>query len=438
VGVSFLQLLDAGYDLKRMKREGFTAAELGALGADLPALVAAGYCARELKSKGFTLSQLLEAGYDLKRMKKEGGFAHRKLVAELVSWGADLAALKAAGFSARMLTASGKFPLSLLIEAGCDFKMMKDEGIRAAELQEVGADLPALLSLGYNVKELKRLAFTPLQWQQAGYDLKRMKKEGFTAAELILRFGSDLRSLVAADYSVTELRGAGVHLSQLAQLVVHPVYELAARCSTQRLKEGWFSLSRGADVLPWYALNIGVSLHQKRTLHTRCSALCLMLIHRLFYLKTDLSANIRNSRMHQLSVASRLIVAGTGSAFVRRMQDAMKVQQFIALGLDFKMLVAGYRVQELKGYGFTLSHWLDAGFDLKWMEEAGFSAAELNALGADLRTMIALGIDPIRSHTRYSIDELVIAFADVTDIIVSCARCLSVPNLKFRTKTKNL
>ncbi len=33
--------LETGYDLMRMKKEGFTAAELGALGADLPALVAA-------------------------------------------------------------------------------------------------------------------------------------------------------------------------------------------------------------------------------------------------------------------------------------------------------------------------------------------------------------------------------------------------------------
>ena len=67
-------------------------------------------------------------------MKKEGGFGHRKLVAELVSWGADLAALRAAGFSAKRLNASGKFSLPLLIEAGCNFKMMKDEGILAARI----------------------------------------------------------------------------------------------------------------------------------------------------------------------------------------------------------------------------------------------------------------------------------------------------------------
>ena len=35
--------LAAGYDLKKMKEEGFRAAELKALGADLPALVTAGY-----------------------------------------------------------------------------------------------------------------------------------------------------------------------------------------------------------------------------------------------------------------------------------------------------------------------------------------------------------------------------------------------------------
>jgi hypothetical protein len=39
--------LAAGYDLKRMKEEGFRAAELRALGADLPALVTAGYSVTE-------------------------------------------------------------------------------------------------------------------------------------------------------------------------------------------------------------------------------------------------------------------------------------------------------------------------------------------------------------------------------------------------------
>ena len=41
--------LAAGYDLKRMKEEGFRAAELRTLGADLPALVTAGYSVKELK-----------------------------------------------------------------------------------------------------------------------------------------------------------------------------------------------------------------------------------------------------------------------------------------------------------------------------------------------------------------------------------------------------
>ena len=40
-GLPLSHWLETGYDLMRMKKEGFTAAELGALGADLPALVAA-------------------------------------------------------------------------------------------------------------------------------------------------------------------------------------------------------------------------------------------------------------------------------------------------------------------------------------------------------------------------------------------------------------
>ena len=51
-----------------MYREGFRAAELKALGADLPALVTAGYSVKELKELGFLLSQLLEAGLGFKKM----------------------------------------------------------------------------------------------------------------------------------------------------------------------------------------------------------------------------------------------------------------------------------------------------------------------------------------------------------------------------------
>ena len=265
--------------------------------------------------------------------------------------------------------------------------------------------------------ELKRLSFSPLQWQQAGYGLKRMKKEGFTAAELISRIGADLRCLVSAGCTVVELRGAGVHLSQLMQLVVHPVYELAFHCSKQRLKQGWFSLNRVAEILPWYALSIGVSLFQKRTLVTRGSALCLMLVRRLFYFEPNFSVIFQNPNMHQLSVVSRLVVTGTG----RRMQDAMKVHQFTALGLDFKMLAAGCSVQELKKFGFSLSHWQDAGYDLNWMNEADFSFAELKFLGADLRDMVAAGIDPISLYASYALGELLAAGADVAGIMVSCA-----------------
>jgi hypothetical protein len=121
--------------------------------------------------------------------------------------------------------------------------------------------------------------------------------------------------------------------------------------------------------------------------------------------------------MHQLSVVSRLVVTGTG----RRMQDAMKVHQFTALGLDFKMLAAGCSVQELKNFGFSLSHWQDAGYDLKWMNEADFSFAELKFLGADLRDMVAAGIDPISLYASYALGELLAAGADVAGIMVSCA-----------------
>ena len=391
------------YNWKRMKKARFTAAELNAVGANLPTLVAAGYGARELKSMGFICSQLLEADPDLKMMKNEGVSA-----AELNSWGFDLPALRAAGYSARELHGSCKFPLSMLVEAGCDFKMMTDEGIRAAQLQVLGADLPALLGLGYNVTELQRLGFTLLQWQEAGYDLKRMKKEGITAAYLSSRFGADLRTLAAAGFNLTELKGVGIQLSQLMQQVTHPVHALAARCNRRRLGH-YISLHRTAAVPAWHALEISLSFSQQRTLATRGSAFCLMLVKRLMCVETECAVRFRSPLQHEVSVLSRLVVAGTGSPFLRRAQDAMKVPQFMAVGFDFKMLTASFSVQELIDAGFTLSHWQRAGYDLKQMNAISF-------------------------HGCYSIDELAAAGFDVADIIVSRTCCpathIQNPNTK--------
>ena len=55
------------------------------------------------------------------------------------------------------------------------------------------------------------------------------------------------------------------------------------------------------------------------------------------------------------------------------------------------------------------------------MNEAGFSFAELKFLGADLRDMVAAGIDPVSLYTSYALGELLAAGADVAGIMVSCA-----------------
>ena len=70
-GLPLSHWLEAGRDLKRMRKQGFSAAELHVLGADLRVMVAAGYGARELKRMGFDFSQLLEAGYNLKRNERK-------------------------------------------------------------------------------------------------------------------------------------------------------------------------------------------------------------------------------------------------------------------------------------------------------------------------------------------------------------------------------
>jgi hypothetical protein len=112
-----------------------------------------------------------------------------------------------------------------------------------------------------------------------------------------------------------------------------------------------------------------------------------------------------------LSILSRLVVAGTGSAFLRRMQDAMKVRQYIAVCIEFKMLASSCSVREL---------------------------GDMKALGADLRALVTAGIDPISLHVSYSLDELVAAGADVADIIVSCACCQPPhPSPKTSAEIKN-
>ena len=52
------------------------------------------------------------------------------------------------------------------------------------------------------------------------------------------------------------------------------------------------------------------------------------------------------------------------------------------LKIGQSLVYTRYISAQQSGYGFTLLHWLDAGFDLKWMEKAGFSGSELKALEA--------------------------------------------------------
>jgi hypothetical protein len=116
-----LQMMDAGFDVNRIKMLGFTASDVRALGHTVQQMRGAGWALLEMKDAGFDASLLL------------GG-------------GCSASELRSAGFTALQLK-----------DAGCSCRQLNDAGFSALQSREASFTLVELDAAGYGFEELKSM-----------------------------------------------------------------------------------------------------------------------------------------------------------------------------------------------------------------------------------------------------------------------------------------
>jgi hypothetical protein len=116
--------------------------------------------------------------------------------------------------------------------AGFTASQMKDSGLSARELRVAGYNLEQLRAAGFDdaVQALRSAGFSAVQLSEAMYSPKQLRDGGFNAAELNFIVDCDPRALIAAGYSVAELRRDGFTAVQLK----------AAGITDEQLIEGGF------------------------------------------------------------------------------------------------------------------------------------------------------------------------------------------------------
>jgi ribosomal protein L13E len=249
------QMMDAGFDVNRMKLLGVTASDVRALGHtvqqmrgagwalsemkdagfDAGLLLGGGCSASELRSAGVTASQLKDAGCSCRQLKDTGFSA-----SELKSASFDLASLIAGGHDASELK-SAAFTASDVRALGHTVQQMRGAGWALSEMKDAGFDAGLLLSGGCSASELRSAGFTASQLKDGGCGVQELKSGGFSVQELISA-GYDLSALIGGGFGVGDMKGAGVTASQFKD----------AGCGVQELKSGGFSvqelMSAGYDL----------------------------------------------------------------------------------------------------------------------------------------------------------------------------------------------
>ena len=235
--------------LQDLRKQGVSAARIHALsGCSAEALKKAGFDLSALAAAGFTPGQLLAAGFTPEEIKTAGlaltpagslaagraagcsvealtaarklGMSAKTIKASL---GCDVAALKAAGFSATDLKEAGFTAAELknagfsamdLKTAGFSAKDLRAAGVSAAELKALGFDAAALKDAGFTVADLKAAGFSAADLKSAGFTAKEIKDAGFSASDM-KGAGFSAADMKAAGVTVAELKAAGYSSQEL-------------------------------------------------------------------------------------------------------------------------------------------------------------------------------------------------------------------------------
>lgn len=187
-----------------LREQGFTPADLRAMGFPLAQVAGAGYQARQLLLAEFTPAELREVGFSARDLGDAGVTAQ-----DLLDTGFPVAALREAGFEAGLLVKlgvpalelrRGGFTLQEMLGASLTASQLRSAGFSAGQLLEHGLSILQAAGAGFTYGELVQEGCDPIYARAAheyvagssiddlihdrGIPLHQLKAAGFTAAHL--------------------------------------------------------------------------------------------------------------------------------------------------------------------------------------------------------------------------------------------------------------
>jgi intracellular multiplication protein IcmE len=390
LGFTALDFKNIGYSAEKERVCGFSACEAKA----------AGFSASDMKNGGYSDGELQGAGFDANQISAASGIPSNMTAADIKAAGCSVDALKklrAQGVSAAAIRRISGCDLAALKAAGYTAGELKDAGFTAAELKAAGFDADALRKAGFSPRELLDAGFTPEELANAGYSdadiadaLKQMaaglspadiknngcsidalKKErlaGVGAADIVKYSGCSLAALKAAGYTPEELAAvglsdtarscqfsavinAGCDINKL-QTIKSQGYSAALvlavnHCDVSNLKQAGFTIDEllGAGIAPQQLLTIGYLANDIENAYQTISKM------------TEIGdEEIRNAACDSIKLA-RLKRLGVDSARIQKfnkcsaknMKDAcFSVGEILSAGLGSDdILKAGFSQTEL-------------------------------------------------------------------------------------------
>ena len=253
-GVSDTELQAASCDpakLKKFHDKGVNAARIK---CSVEALRKAGYSTQALAGIGFTPAQLLAAGFSPEDLKAAGmAITPAGLIAAGRTAGCSVEALVAArkmGLTAKTIKNTLGCDVAALRAAGFSATDLKEAGFTAAELKNAGFSATDLKAAGYAAKDLKAAGFSAAELKAAGYDASNLKDAGFTAADLkaagfsaadLKTAGYTAAELKAGGYSAVDLKTTGYSAAELKAAGVTAAEMKAAGFTNDQLQAAGFS-----------------------------------------------------------------------------------------------------------------------------------------------------------------------------------------------------
>ena len=253
-GVSDTELQTAGCDpvkLKKFHDKGVNAARIK---CSVDALRKAGYSTQALASAGFTPAQLLAGGFSPEDLKAAGmAITPAGLIAAGRTAGCSVEALTAArkmGLTAKTIKNTLGCDIAALKAAGFSATDLKEAGFTAAELKNSGFSATDLKAAGYSAKDLRAAGFSAADLKAAGFDASDLKDAGFTAADLktagfsaadLKTAGYTAAELKAGGYSAVDLKTAGYSAAELKAAGVTAAEMKAAGYTNDELQAAGFS-----------------------------------------------------------------------------------------------------------------------------------------------------------------------------------------------------